>query len=179
MVKLKYLFLMCFTICACNNWYIDKCGHSQPKRPHYRLASKYKFMPSNLDTINIYRSIGSFDEKNQRIEVGEENAKAVSYLKFYGGGKSSSFGVYNASLLNQENLNPICHIKEYYIFLNNGNMIKIETFVSGDGRGFYYSEKLSISNNGDTLVSELRDNEKRIYVKELIPKTWKQYKPSW
>lgn len=129
---------------------------------------------SQLDTNNIYRKIESYNEKGENID---DPSQDKFYTKFYGQGRASSFSIHKNRSLTEQELNPICHSKKYYVIFDNGKALKTECFVRGDS--FYFIQKGLIGKNGDMLRFISKDKTVTILVKENIPKTWIKYKFNW
>lgn len=174
MVRRVFLIIILLLQNSCVSYYKNEFGIFKPKYPNYSLKNKKGFeLPQNLDTLNLYRLYGYYE--NDKLVRDENYEKLGIYKKFYSNSKVLSFGT---KKLEENNLNPNYGNKGYYFYKREKNIIVYETFVIAEG-GQYIKLYYKISKEGDTLTGIEKGNKSYVYIKEKIPKEWKRYKPNW
>jgi hypothetical protein len=156
-------------------------GQYVPKKPNYKLKDrKNHVFIENLDTVNVYRYRFYFEHQPQY--------EFIHYIKFYPAGRCLSFSISAKdefgfdNRLRETDLFPEHHAaRKGYYHSKDGKNVVVETFSEQCGTeafifGNYCWDRYSVSSSGDTLV---RTSSKRVYVKEIIPETWKKYPVDW
>lgn len=162
MVKSVSQILILIILNSCVSYYENDYGFFRPKHPNYSLKNKKGFIfPQNLDTLNVYRFYGYYE--NDKIVRDINYEKWGIYKKFYGNGQAFSFGT---NKLEEKDLKKNHRELDYYYSLKK-NVINYETFVAAEG-GQYVILKYRISNNGDTLTSINHGKKNHVYIKTII-----------
>lgn len=175
MVKLIF-FLIALTFLSCTTGHLDKYGIYVPNTPNYRLKNiKTDQIPKELDTSNVYKYYGYYDENNILIKETFKETNWSMYKKFNSNGRVFGFGTDN---LNEKNLDPNYASKDYYVYNDEKKIIKYETFTNGNG-GQYVIIDFKLSKEGDTLTSIGKGKQYIVYIREKIPKEWKRHKSNW
>jgi len=191
--------LMSFTIASCSvlqNGYTNEYGQYVPKKPRFKLKDKQGIFPAMLDTTNVYKMVEMYNNgklvfpksnfsSEERYSSTFEINQVNPYLKFYNNGRclkfsipvKDVFGMSNALKESELNPNSQFYSKNYY-YSSNGTNIQIESFVYGDGKGYYVVLDYILNSSGDTLT--MQDKYiKIIYKKEPIPLNWNRYEVDW
>jgi len=202
-VKIKLViafFLISFTSCSLigiDHWFEsgkeDENGQYVPKRERFKLKDKpNNIIPANLDTINIYKLAEAYRKDYMVYPINTYSQESyqwlkgnVSYIKFYPYGRSLSFTIptkdENGFELNltRADLNPNNPFssKDYY-YSKDGIKIQIENFIYGEGYGMYVIFDYFLNETGDTL-NMVYKNSVDVYVREILPSDWKEYKVDW
>ncbi len=171
--------------------YRNDNGQYVPKNPNFKLKDKpNNHIPSNLDFVNIYRLYQRYYQGKLEYPSLENRYsglnKILSYIKFYPNGRCLDIAILtkdelgNPNQLKEENLDPnnsYCS-KEYY-HSKDGKEVYKESFVYGEGYGMYSMTSFVLNKTGDTLTIADKKGSKTIYVKEILPINWKEYKVDW
>lgn len=192
-----YLFLV-FCVSSCSligidvlfeRGYVNENGQYVPKKDNFKLKDKQNnIILDNLDTINIYQLDKRYYNgiiHPDANDIYSESNKVKEYLIFFSNGRclgvsiplKDEFGFENN--LKEKDLNPnnsYCDKKYYYS--NDGKIIKIESFVYGEGYGRYLIFDYYLNKDGDTLTMNYKST-KEVYVKKNINKNWSRYKVDW
>jgi hypothetical protein len=154
---------------------VNDNGQYVPKRPNYRLKDKKNFsIPDNLDTCGIYKLQTTIADKKVK------NDKNKHFIKFFSTGRCLSITIPNIRELKEKDLNPENSYskKNYYYYYPDDKIIKIESFVYGEGYGRFVILDYSLTANGDSLLLKTK-NSRLIYTKTNIPGKWRKYKVNW
>lgn len=169
MVRIFLLILIALTTNSCISYYKNDEGIVLLKYPRYSLKDKKNFVfPKGLDTINVYRFYGYYENKILVKDANYENWSI--YKKFYKNGRAFSFGT---NKLREENLNQQKVSSDYYFYNLNTDSISYETFVIAEG-GQYIIIRYKLSREGDTLTSVDHGKKSHVYIKTIIPQVWKK-----
>ncbi len=122
----------------------------------------------------MYKYIGYYDN-NILIKDTLDNRNWKIYHKFCPKGRVYGFGT---DKLEEKNLNPNLASPSYYVYDKKKNEIKYEVFTNGNG-GQFVILSYKLSKNGDSLTGSVKEKYKSLYIKEIIPNSWKNYKPNW
>lgn len=185
--------ILSIILSSCNVFekgYRNDNGQYVPKNPNFKLKDKpNNVIPSNLDVENIYKHYQSYyqgkihpspDDKYSRLN------EITNYIKFYPNGRCLNITIKakdelgNPNQLKEYNLDPnntYCS-KEYY-HSKDGKEVHNESFVYGEGYGMYIITSFVLNKTGDTLTIADKKGSKTIYVKEVLPESWKKYKVNW
>ena len=165
--------------------YIDNNQQYVPKNPNFKL--KDKGLHTNVDIIVLYRMVEMYTNGNlvyPLLNSNNELNNINNYIKFYENGRCLSFSIpvkntlEMTNYLKEEDLNPNNHHYNKNYYSSDGEHVKIESFVPGDGQGYYVILNYII-NNVDTLIFKDK-NTKIVYKKEIIPINWNnKYKVDW
>jgi len=173
----------------------DENGQYVPKRARFKLKDKpNNIIPATLDTLDIYKLVEMYDNGHMVYPTNNYYTDNYSYtrlkdivvyIKFYSKGRCSSIVVPSRNedgieySLQRKDLNPNNSVnnKNYY-YCTDGNKIKIETFVYGQGYGMYIILDYFLNETGDTLKM-IHDNSIDVYVREKLPEDWGKYKVDW
>jgi hypothetical protein len=177
------LVLFCFVFGTCailQRGYTNQYGHYVPKRPNFKLKNKLGIFPKMLDTNNVYKLI---ERSTDGQKENSSNYINDIYLKFYPNGRYIRFSIKikdsigNFNTIKESDLNPETAKKSYFSS-TDGESLQIESFVYGDGQGYYVISNYTISSSGDTLA--LVDKySTEVYKRERIPLSWNKYKVNW
>ena len=193
--------LLCFSVLSCGSFdkgFTNHNGQYVPKKPNFKLEDKpNNIIPSNLDTVNIYRLVELYDRgkliypkknltKEEQNSFLQELQMGVQYIKFYPKGRCLNISIKakdelgNRNQLKEDNLNPnnaYCS-KEYY-HSNDGKEIYKESFIYGEGYGMYSTTSFVLNKSGNTITIDDKKGSKTIYVRETLPIDWQIYKADW
>ncbi len=110
----------------------------------------------------------------------------TNYIKFYPKGRCLEIAIKTKDLLGNENqlkeedLNPNnSHCGKAYYFSKSGKIVSVESFAYGQGYGTYLTKNFTLNSQGDTLTFNNQKGSKSIYIKEVLPKNWRNYKVDW
>jgi hypothetical protein len=186
-------YILLLTVYSCilyKRGYIDSNNQYNPKNPNYKLKDKPNLvMPIGLDTVNIYKMKTVYINGKQEYpflpgdyRYGDVRFdRGINYIKFYSKGRCLAFTIKdnggNKAVLNENSLNPDnkFYLKGYY-YSEDGNIVKVEKFVYGEGNGSYVIFDYNVQ--GDSLIKNFK-NSQEIYIKEYLPNNWKKYKVDW
>lgn len=199
MVKIKqcitrYLYVgVIVFFCSCSMGLVWNSGHVVdgqyvPKKPNYELKNKPdNIVPSNLDTINIYREFTTYSSA-----IITETRTDFSFLRFYSKGRVLKASTYRnepeilqksyQEALSEKNI--YAYIKHGYYYSKDGEKIQIETFISTNDTwpvsGIYKIDNYHLNTTGDTLTMQNPKSDYIIiYVKEKIPRVLEDYPVNW
>ena len=173
MVRAIFVLLV---ITSCSTGHINEFGIYVPNSPKYKLKDrKGDSIPKELDTLNLYKYYGYYNEKGLLVKDTLDNKNWKIYDKYCEKGRFYTFG---AEKLTENILNPNHANKGYYIFDKKNRRIKSEIFTNGNG-GQFVIIKYRLSKKGDTLLSIEGKKNYSVHIKEKIPSNWKRYKPDW
>ncbi len=174
MVKVKFCTLV-IILFSCSSGHNNQYGVYVPNKPKYTLKDKeVDKIPKELDTINVYKCIGYYYDNNL-IKFDFQIKNWNIYYKFCSKGRVFGFGT---DKLTEKNLDPKFATQDYYIYNKKINIIIKESFVDVQGNT-YIKIKYILSKSGDTLFGLEKNIKESVYVKEIIPREWKRYKPDW
>lgn len=160
-------------------------GRYTPKKPNYKLKDKLNnIIPSNLDTVSVYRLIASYSNGNLNTMIG-----GISFLKFYPKGRVLDIQVLESDslVLNETYKEKLLTGRIYthfgYYYSKDGEQIYTEFFRPNydlPNAGSYIINSYFLNTSGDTLTHwEPKYKYKRIYVKEKLPKVLEGYPVNW
>lgn len=178
------IFFFLFGACSIlQNGYTNQYGHYIPKKPKFKLKDKQGVFPIGLDTINVYKMVEMYNNDNliypkalltneERYSYVKELNESNQYIKFYPNGRCLMFTVPikdslvgSLNSIKSTNLNPQIAKKSYY-YSPDGINIQIESFVRGDGKGYYIITNYVLDE--DKLI--MQDKYiKIIYERVIIP----------
>ncbi len=199
MVKKKRYIAVCLFVCVVI--FLCSCspvwdsghivdGHYVPKKPNYKFKDKLdNIIPSNLDTVNVYRKVATYSDGVLN------NMEKSFYLKFYPEGRVLEARVWqNESNVLQKSyqetlLEGDLFTTHNYYYSKDGEKIQIETFIQTYGwptSGMYDIENYYLNATGDTLTFWIPQSRwksdsdyKAIYVKEKMPQILEDYPVTW
>jgi hypothetical protein len=195
MVKIKQCVTRClFTgmvifFCSCSLGLVWDSGHMVdghyvPKKPNYKLKNKPgNIVPSNLDTVNVYRKIATYSGGILK-DMGK-----LSFLRFYPNGRLLETRIWeDESKLLQKSYQEALSTRDLYTthgyyYSKDGEKIQIETFIHTYGwptSGMYDIDNYYLNATGDTLtMRNPKSDYIMIYVKEKIPRVLEDYPVNW
>lgn len=120
---------------------------------------------------------------NYRNGQKEDQSRHVNrrFFKFYSNGRYILFSVPikdslgNPNSIKNSDLDPKTAEKGYY-YSPDGINIQIESFVYGEGKGYYVIQNYILNEN--ELIMQYEDF-KRIYERVVIPSDWKKFNADW
>ncbi|WP_196890509.1 hypothetical protein [Aureivirga marina] len=185
------ILVLCLFFGACtilDKGFINHNGQYVPKNPNFKLKNKQGNMVGDIDTLAIYKMVEMYNNGKliYPLNNSENELNSVSnFIKFYNNGRCLIFSipVKNAfgkpNKLKKSDLNPNNqhHSKSYY-YSSNGKNVQIESFIYGDGQGYYVTTNYIFSESKDTLIMQEK-YIKIVYKKESIPLNWSGYKKDW
>jgi len=181
-IGLLIFSLLLFSCSLLEKGFVNSNEQYVPKKPNYSFKDKpNNIILKDLDTVNIYKliklSTGGVDQIS-KLEVN-------SFVKFYNSGRCLFFSISkfdefnNSRKLKLSDLNPNnkYYNKDYY-YSFDGEILKIENFVYGEGYGKYVILDYKLKNNGEILEA-INEKSNLIYKKEKIPNDWNKYDIDW
>lgn len=193
------IIVLCLFFGACSvleKGLINHNGQYVTKNPNFKLKNKQGNMIGSIDTLAIYKMVEMYNNGNliypknnlsteERYSIVNEINQVNTYIKFYNNGRclkfsipiEDSFGMPNE--LKENDLSPNNqHYSKNYYYSSNGKNVQIESFVYGDGQGYYVTTNYIFSESKDTLIMQEK-GIKIVYKKESIPLNWNEYKVDW
>ena len=170
-INIKVCFLILFITVSCQPRFTNEFGDSIPKNPNFKLKNAITDpLPPMLDTTNIYRYIGYYNN-NGKLIIDDISSNWKLYKKF---GAKNRLYYFGARTLNEVNLAKIYASEQYYIYNANSNLIITENFVDNPNLyNKYLKLKYKINEDGDTLIGFDKGRRDFIYVKEILPNNLK------